>query len=238
MAGFHRKAVVVIRLDRNFGYSRGESVEFDDQVRGRLRRGVFLLRFLGLLSVLGFVAFFLGNGHFVAFGREGTLYVLAKRDREDTSGSVGRVVEFKRGNLRSELAIAEIVKIVALRIPRRTVGAKRFVGDLVKLAVAGAPNVDRVEAVVVRHAERQIFAARRPRIVAYLSSLRVGYLGQFLVSHRQYVDFAVLVAEGDAFAVRRPLGRIAERLAAGGQLFRLPVTILSNDPHFVLAALV
>src|SRR6185295_19764582 len=83
MPGLHREPAVVVGFDWNFRYSRSKPIEVDDQISRwpwSGRRGVF---FLGLL---GFVALFFGDRHFVAFGREGTLHILAKRHRKDPRG--------------------------------------------------------------------------------------------------------------------------------------------------------
>src|SRR6185295_9023984 len=214
VTGLHCKALEVVRLDWNLGHARTESVEVDHQIRGGLwRRRIFLL------GLLGFVAFFLGYRYLIAFGREGILHVLPKRDSEYARCPVGRVVELNGRNLRNELAITGVVEIVALRVPRRVIRVEGFVGDLMKLAVSRAPDVNRVEAGFVRHAEGQMISSRRPRVVAYLTALRVGDLGQLLVRKRENIDFAVLVAERDTLAVGSPLGRVSESLAAGGELF-------------------
>src|SRR6185369_11393041 len=108
-----------------------------------------------LLELLRFVGFVFCNRHLIALGRKRILHVLAKSNRKDSCGAVCRVVELDRRNLRRKLAVAQVVKIITLRIPRGTVSVERFIGDSVKLAIAGAPDEDRVEARLVGLAESQ-----------------------------------------------------------------------------------
>src|SRR5689334_1395883 len=106
------------------------------------------------------------------------------------------------------------------------------------LTVARAPDEDRVEPVLIRHAVRQMIAARRPGVVADLTSLRVCDFGYLLVGNRQDIDLAVFVAEGDAFPVGRPLWRVTKCLAATRELFRRTRSILCNNPNFFFSGCV
>ena len=54
-----------------------------------------------------------------------------------------------RRDLRRELAVGQVVEVVALRVPGRAELVEEVAGDPAQLAVGDAPDVDRAEAVVV-----------------------------------------------------------------------------------------
>ena len=61
------------------------------------------------------------------------LNVLTQSDSVDVRDFVRRIVEFDIGDLRRKLAVAQIVEIVALRVPRRVRFIEALVGDATQL---------------------------------------------------------------------------------------------------------
>ena len=57
------------------------------------------------------------------------LHIFAQSHRVNVRVPISRIVEFDVGNLRRELAIADVVKIVSLRIPDRIESIECVVGD-------------------------------------------------------------------------------------------------------------
>ncbi len=71
--------------------------------------------------------------------------------------------------------------------------------------------------------------------VAELAAPLVGDLGDRAVGEAHHVELAVLVGEGDALAVGRPLRVVAEGVAAVGDLPRRAGAVLGDDVELVLA---
>jgi hypothetical protein len=144
----HRERVVVVSLERGARNAVGKAVEVD------LGRGLRLLLVFLLALFVFFLVFVLGVFLLVFFvflvvvldlvgeRNERTGYVLAKRQSEDPRHAVGREVVFDRGNLRGEVALGEIPKVLAFRVPGRIVLAEESFGDLPRLPVFDGEHVE------------------------------------------------------------------------------------------------
>src|SRR5205085_1596514 len=179
-----------------------------------------------------------GDRHLVALGGERVLDVLAQGDRVDVGLAVEGVVELDGRNLRRELAVAQVVEVIARGVPRGVLRVEEADGDGVQLIVRGAPDVDARVVVRARHAEGEEVALRRPDVVANLAAPRIDDLRELAVVEREDEYLAVLVAEGDARAVGGPFGRVPHGVAARGDLLGGLRAVLLHDPDFFLAALV
>ncbi len=99
------------------------------------------------------------------------LNVFTQRQRVDVTVAIRRIVEFDGRNLGRELATADEVEIVTLRIPYRIPRVEIFIGHAVQLVLGGAPDINmRHPAFGGGHAEREKGAARRPGIIANLTT--------------------------------------------------------------------
>src|SRR5438128_9107262 len=108
----------------------------------------------------------------------------------------------------------------SLRIPRGTGGIEHIVRHPTELPVCRTPDIDRRETLgIVTHAEGQIVAARRPGVVTNLTVRVIGNFNHLAIGERDDIDLAILVAKGDAFAVRGPLRLITHGTAATRDLF-------------------
>src|ERR1017187_5056075 len=150
----------------------------------------------------------------------------------------GGEVEFGARDQRSELTSAEEEQVVPIRIPGRRVRVEKGIRHPPHLVVYPAPHEHPRHPVLLRHAEREEIAARRPLIIAHLPAMGLRDQCQLAVIDRNHPHLAVLVAKRDALAVRRPLGRITKTLPAGSDLLSRLQSILPGDPHLLFAALI
>ena len=208
---------VVVERHRQPHDAPGEPVELDDDgilpvpfalivVAGRVV--VRRIRFLAGRVVL-FRVVVPGHLHLVALRRQRVLHVLPQRQGVDAGLPVDQVVPLERAELRRELPVRQVVEVVAVRIPGRVPLVEELVRDPVQGAVGQAPDPDGAELGGVGHRECQVAAAGRPDVVAQRAARLVGDLDDLLRLHVDDAEPAVLVAEGQVLAGRRPLGRVA-----------------------------
>ncbi len=172
MTGPGSEPAIIICTDWHARDSGVDTVKINHEIGGRLRR-TFRLRLsrLWLFRGRGFGRGLSGDTDFITFRREGMLDVFAQSHRIDICVAVCRIVEFDIRDLGGELAIADVIEITALRIPDGIERIEIGVGHPMHFVVGSTPNVNRCISIrSYGHAESEVVAARRPRVIANLSA--------------------------------------------------------------------
>src|SRR5579859_272757 len=201
-----------------------------------LRVFLFVFLFLvGVVALLGACFAFLGYGHFVAFGREWVLGVLAQGEGVQGISAVGGVIELNEAELRIKGAGADEIEVVPLGIPGGSADVEEIVGDAVRLAVGGAPDVERAKIVGIVEAVGQMAAFGGPGIIVNAVAGIFGDGDDLFVVQGQDIELVLGVAKGDALAIGRPKGLIEHGVKAVGKFFRLAGAVLVDAVELLFA---
>src|SRR4029077_11822741 len=126
-----------------------------------------------------------------------------------------------------EIADAQVIEVIAFRIPRGLPSIEKVAGHTVHLAVRDVPDVDGTKIIGIIHDKSQVAAILRPGVVVDPIARVLRYLRELLVIEREDIELSVFVAEGDALSIGRPFRRVEHGFQTMREFLRLSRTVLA-----------